>query len=606
MHVRGTSPTRRLMRPLIAAASVAALVLVWIPAASGHGIHTGPLKGFANGQTLHVGALESGGTRLVDTEVAWASANVDASDAGLGTAKLNEVNRTFQKSLSAKHTYARGSGLEIGLGTTPEPPDDANQIIVNQDQAPSESDAPDNSSDMDELLTVDADPLAFASVLRSNTVANWNSSGLVPGACVLTDDLARGQAYAADVELLDTDATMEAPEGLEAAILSLDDENPARAVSQNTTRTRLVPNEGKPNNYGLMSEVRQTIAPITLLAADTPDAEAPRVVTIEILGEWVLRATANGHNNTGAIHYGPGEASPETPLLRVITDEATNILKTQDLFGPDRLPIPLIDIPGLVTVTIGENPRAIAAPGTMPDPDVPPTAAANGTLSSAAVDVVRVKLLSQVDEETGLIDPEAGDIRVGHMEVSAAVPAGGIDCPIPVEKTADPPTIPVGATSLITLTVHNPYDCELTNVVLTDEIRQEEADPKFQLVESDHPTESPTLPTAVDQTEADVVWNLDDIPAGGSETVTLLIKATTGGGIIRDIARASGSLADCKGQAAAGLAVADLVLTGVSPVVEIAIETPRTGAPAAATTATGSILALVATTLGVIVRRRMR
>lgn len=610
MHIRGTSPIRRLVRPLIAAASVAALVLVWIPAASGHGIHTGPLKGFANGQTLHVGALESGGTRLVDTEVAWASANVDASDAGLGPAKLNEVNRTFQKALSAKHTYARGSGLEIGLGTTPEAPADANQIIVNQSQAPTESDAPDSSSDMDELLTVDADPLAFASVLRSNTVANWNNSGLVPGACVLTDDLARGQAYAADVELLDTDATMEAPEGLEAAILSLDDENPARAVSQNTTRTRLVPNEGKPNNYGLMSEVRQTIAPITLLADDRPDAEAPRVVTIEILGEWVLRATANGHNNTGAIHYGPGEASPETPLLRVITDEATNILKTQDLFGPDRLPIPLIDIPGLVTVTIGENPRAIAAPGTMPDPDAPPTAAANGTLSSAAVDVVRVKLLSQVDEETGLIDPEAGDIRVGHMEVSAQVPVGGIDCPIPVDKVAVPDELTVGQTSVITFTVENPYDCKLTDVVLTDEIEQEEGTPDFKLLDaepdvaSDSPTAVPSGDTPLEN--ATLKWNLPDIPPGGSEQATLDLQAATRGGVLVDIATAKGSLADCKGQAAAGLAVADLVLTGVSPVVEIAIETPRTGAPAAATTATGSILALVATTLRVIVRRRMR
>ena len=46
------------------------------------------------------------------------------------------------------------------------------------------------------------------------------------------------------------------------------------------------------------------------------------------------------------------------------------------------------------------------------------TARANGTSASAALDVVRVKVL----------DGEALDLRFGHMEVAAQVPVGGIDC----------------------------------------------------------------------------------------------------------------------------------------------------------------------------------
>lgn len=358
-----------------------------------------------------------------------------------------------------------------------------------------------------------------------------------------------------------------------------------------------------------MSEVRQTIAPITVLADDAPDAAEARLLTIEILGEWVLRVTASGHTGGAKVHYGPGDVSPETPLVRVLNavGEVEGQLTTQQIFGEDGFTA--IDIPNLLTVAVGEDPRAIAAPGTMPDPESDPTELPNGTLASAAVDVLRVKLLSQPTDE-GTIDPEAADFRVGHMEVSAQVPVGGIDCPIPVDKVAVPDELTVGKTSVITFTVENPYDCKLTNVVLTDEIEQEEGTPDFKLLDaepdvaSDSPTAVPSGDTPLEN--ATLKWNLPDIPPGGSEQATLDLQAATRGGVLVDIATAKGSLADCKGQDVAGLAVADLVLTGVSPVVDIAIETPRTGAPAAATTATGSILALVATTLGVIVRRRMR
>lgn len=577
------------------------------------------LKGFANGQTVHVGALEAGGggPRVADVEVAWAAASVDDGGPGLDPAKENEMGRVFQPKLSNKHTYARGSGLEVGLVTNvddPATPDDegANQVQLGQVQLDggehSESAAPpppvvDGNPDQDELISLDADPLAFASLLRSNTIANWNTSGLVHPACVLTDDISRGQAYAADVALLDGDAAGEDPEGLESPLLALSAQDPQRAVSQNTTRLSLVPN-GVANHFGLQAQVRQTIAPIRLLDVEGVP-ESLKGLTIELLGEWVLTATATGVDSpASSITFTPDTDSPKTVVLRVINDvnEVLGELTTQDIpiFGQEGLSLDDLGIPtNLIDLVIGEDPRALSTFPDAPDEDSAPDV--GKTRVEGAIDVLRLKLLNNLPDVG-----ELADVRVGHMEVSAQVPDGGIECDIPVDKTANPTQIAQGGTSNIAFRVHNPYDCPLENVVLTDEIRQETGDPKFRLVSSSRTPASTTLPTAPDQTTANVVWNLGTIPAGGSVDVTMVLEATSGGGELVDIARATGVLAACKGEAVAGVAVAKINLTGVSPLVKIAIETPRTGAPAAATAATGSIIALVATGLGLLVRRRFR
>jgi hypothetical protein len=549
------------------------------------------LRGFATGQPGHVGALESGGTRLADAEVAWSGATVDADADGLKGAKTNEVNRIFQPDKAGKLSYARGSGLEVGLGTTPVDP---NQVIL---AGFAEADAPPSSTSKEEIAVEGVDPLAYASAVRGEATANANDSGLVPDVCILGDDISRGEAYAADVELLDLGADTASP-NLDAPLLALDDQNPQRSVSQSTSREKLVPS-GEPNNFGLMSEVRQTIAPVTLLQVD--DAATPadelRTITIEVLGEWVLRVVANGKPGGASVFYGPGEVSPQTPILRIIDSagEITDVLDFQTIFGEEGLVLP---IDPLVNIAIGEDPRAIAAPGSTPDPDSKPTISADGTKVSAAVDVLRIKLLSQPD-------PEVGDIRIGHMEASAEVPVGGVDCPIPVSKSADPDNIKINEqpdTSEITITVHNVYDCDLENTVLVDHISQKDGSPDFKLISAEPAANSPDMPTGT-LTKADVEWELGTIKAGEEKSVTLELQSVEHGGILVDVAEASGSFANCSGQDASGLAINGLDLSGLSVPVDVSIETPVTGADAARTVATGGGLTAAAAAVGLLLRR---
>ncbi|MBV9040913.1 MAG: hypothetical protein JOZ68_07900, partial [Acidimicrobiia bacterium] len=124
-----------------------------------------------------------------------------------------------------------------------------------------------------------------------------------------------------------------------------------------------------------------------------------------------------------------GNPTPTTPLISIQPPGALTpqiILKTQDLFGPGALP-QHIDIPTLASISIGEDPRAIGDNSANP---APPSAAGDGTLASGAVDVVRIKLL--------VTDPTShlADLRIGHMESKAQVPAGGVNCPAaPVQQT---------------------------------------------------------------------------------------------------------------------------------------------------------------------------
>ncbi len=581
----------RLVASFAAAGLVAVQMFNWAPMASAQKAgEPVDLRGFATGQPIHAGALELP-PRVVNAEAAWSSAAVDADADGLKGAKLNEVNRTYQPDKAGKMTYARGSGLEVGLGTNPP---DANQLIL---AGLSESAAAPSSKDRQSIDVEGADPLAYAALLTGDTVANANDSGLVPDVCVIGDDLSRSYAQAADVQILDAGGNASQPQ-LDAPVVSLDATQNKRDVVWSKSRTRLVPT-GKPDNFGLMSEVRETFAPITVLGTQNPPS---RVLTIEVLGEWALRSVATGDGKS-SVFYGPVNTSPSTPVLRIITADPAQPdfeLDTQTILGNTGLNIP---IPSLADISVGEAPRAIAKPGSIPAFGSKPTV--TPTEVSAAVDIVRVKLFPGT--------PLEADIRVGHMETQAHVPAGGVNCPIPVTKTADPDNIRIRETpdtSHITITVHNVYNCDLTNTVLTDQIRQKAGDPDFQLVSSDPSASSPDMPTGNLRT-ADVVWNLGTIPKGTTKAVTVDLKSATSGGVIRDIASAAGKMANCTGSDEAGLAVAGLAISGLnisglSVPVDVNIEIPRTGANTRNTVATGAGLAVLALAASIVMRRRDR
>jgi LPXTG-motif cell wall-anchored protein len=360
----------------------------------------GAYAGYSSGTVAHADALQSGNNRLADVEVAFSGGAFTSSPLGIIHNEMSRVVApTFQTTPNA---YGRGSGLEVGLAVTPS---GENQIVL-----PTKVEA--LASVTTDLITEEVGPLALDPLALARLLRGQAQGKLVSNPCLTSGDLAYGLGYAADVGLLDT-----VPGGsFDAPLVSTTAANPDRAVSQSVSRTAL---RGTVAPFGLTSETRQTIAPVTLFKG------TPNQFTIEALGEWVLSVTANGTAGSASVHYGPAAASPETPVLRVINaaNVVTNVLTLQQLLTNNGL---TVTVPGGVAeIAIGEPPRALGGAGGSP-PETSPT---TGTLASAAVDVARVRLLLQGQDHLA-------DIRIGHMEAAVAVPSGGITCP---PTTNEPP-----------------------------------------------------------------------------------------------------------------------------------------------------------------------
>ncbi len=615
------------------------VVLVVGPARSAVPASDAHVTASATGTVLHAGALQSGDTRLVDAEVAFSGAAYDSN--GIHAA-ANEMDRKFTSTVDAK-AFGRGSALEAGLAVTP---NDDNQIIA---AGKAESTAGEVTK---EIGPVDLGPLAWANLLRGRASAAHISGDCVVGSDLSSGSAYAADAQLLDMgaapasasskpassssiptvssptstlqQTVDavtkpvtgllgsltgssapTTSTVSAPklplpsvtktapkatanaaaehEGLARPLAGVDATGPARAVSQSRSRTLMVVQKAKSgallgHDFGVMSEVRETIAPVTLLKG------TPSEFTIEFLGEWVLQAVSTGMPGGSYIHYGPGEVSPSTPVVRILRSTGvTNILKLQDLLGAKGL---VVNIPGIAEVAIGEDPRAIGG-----DADTQPQVASDGTSASAAVDVVRVRLLPG-------LPAKLADIRVGHMEVRTAVPNGGVRCPVPVTKKASVDSVPVGDTFTTTFEVSNNTNCVLRNVRLTDHVTTE-GDARFE-VTSTNPTASGVPDGAA--TEATLSWtDLPDIPVGGHDTVVATFRAADGPGAIVDKATGFGDPSDCAqaGSTVGGVAVSVVgaTLNGPSNEVRVPVtggvtvgaavaqptsgELPRTGAPIA-------------------------
>ena len=128
---------------------------------------------------------------------------------------------------------------------------------------------------------------------------------------------------------------------------------------------------------------------------------------------------------------------------------------------------------------------------------------------------------------------KAADIRVGHFEASSQVPAGGIDCGIPVQKTVDKDPVTVGDNFTYTIKVDNPYDCTLTDVKVTDTISGSEGVLW---------TVTGTDPKADTQTNDKLVWNdIGPIKPGDSAEVhiSVTVPENSAGGRFTDHATAT-------------------------------------------------------------------
>lgn len=538
-------------------------------------------SGYSTGTVVHADALTVGQTRVADTELAYSGASVASKGTGAITfgpgaaagSIVNELdqvvqpplpNTTLDPNLQGDRTFGRGSGLEIGVATTVGTDVNANQLLLAQRALASAP--PSTGLITKEVGPIKVDPAAFASLVRGQAQARWNGDAT----CVVGEELSSGLGFAADAQLLNLGAASPGNDPFTGPLVSADAPTPARSVSQSRSITKLVPQtnaagEKIGDNFGLMTETRMTIAPITLLAS------TPTPITIELLGEWVLRTVATGLPGQAQVFYGPGTTNLDTPVISIIQTGVVNeILSLQDLLGPTGLGP--IEIPGLLNIAIGEDPRGIGDTGAASAP----TLAADGTVASAAVDVVRVQLLDgAAGAAAALLVPglSALDLRVGHMESRAQVPAGGIKCNLPVSKTADKQTVNAGETFTYNITVTNPFaDCELTNVRVVDNI---------SVGSGVRYTVTGTNPTASSTSNTQVVFNdIGPIPAKQSKTVTITVAvaANSAAGQFTDNATATGNCATGSAQGGAKINVPISGETTVTvPSVTGGRELPATG-----------------------------
>lgn len=577
----GTGTRTRPFGPRIAVGLLMALssALLVVTAPDQLVAQTAPTATFsasATGTILHADVLDTGTTRLVNADVAMA--NAVAGSATL-TAATNELQRVVVPSTVTGRSFGRGTPLEIGLGVSPAA--DGQLVLAGRAdaQAPASTELVRR-----EVPPINVNPLVYASLLRgeSRALAEPDVCGLVGS------NLAQGKAYVADVQLLNS-GQVAPDQRFSAPVVALDAPSVERAVSQTFSHSMLIPQVNATgtligDDFGVMSEVRQTIAPVTLFRGTANQ------LTIEVLGEWVLRVASTGLAGGSWFWYGPAAVSPQTPILRMINAAGvvTQQLTFQQLLNdPEGLSIV---VPDVLELTIGEDPRLIG--GTADDA---PVIAANGTSAAAAVDVVRLRLLP--DASTSLT--HAADVRLGHMEAQTAVSSGGIACPLPVSKAASPASVRVGEQFVTTITVNNHFDCPVQQVAVTDDVTLE-GGAAIARVSEDPAADTFTgvLPNLA------YSWNdVGPIAANGTKAVRVTQRATDGPGQGVDLGAAQATL-KCPADSAlgevrlAGTAIDTVAVAGgtddVTVVVAQASPTPTaspTAAPTASPTASPSATA---------------
>ncbi len=402
------------------AASVVMALTIYAVGTARIGNSATPAPGFtayATGTNVHATGLQApGGPRLANSDIAFSAVST-----GDSLTRQNEMQVQLIPEgafPAAAEIAARGSGVEATLAADlPVPAPDVALPETAVATAP-----PDSGLVEHDVLDTGSPPIGGTGPLAYAAVAHTEAEANTP--CGPTSPLARGLGNAADAQLLDAGAGN--PDGsLSNPVLATDTSNPDRAVSQSSTTLTAFPN-GDPGRFGLEAEIRETFAPISINRG-TP-IPTPNLV-IELLGEWVftLRAPGNApstlsytvEDSTGA------QPSPTTTVIRVSLDGGVtflpaNQLTFQDVFGPTGLVIPADP---LLQIAVGEDPRAISAPGAVPDATSSPTL--TNTVASGAVDVLRLHLL----QNTPIGTPStAGDLRIGHFEGALSVPAGGFDC----------------------------------------------------------------------------------------------------------------------------------------------------------------------------------
>lgn len=397
-----------------------------------------PFPGLPPGQSAAYGSATVNHTAASLSEGLGQDVNLASAHAahtgGALPAWKSEIGREAFPAMAAGSSQGKGLAAEIG-------PSDGDEGDSQLPLEPAVSKAPPTGSPAFEETPINVPPALQNRALRAEAFARAIKTG-----CVLGTDLAFGQANADETDVGNLSNDESSPE----PFLSVNAGTPQRAVAQSLARARLLPVVDQPGRFGLLAETRQTVAPVTLFRGDRA-----REITIEIAGEWVLRAFADGRE--GVVTLDVEKAVDDNrPLLRIISRDQSgrpSVTAIGDLDELGRLNRDGIQFgPGL-ELFLAEDPRGLrAAAGTQ--------VTATGTRAAGALDILRIQ-----DGE----NPEDAIVRVGHMEVAVAVPSDGVSCPgIGVSKRSSQPAVDAGNRFSWLLNVSNPNDCILDKVKLVD------------------------------------------------------------------------------------------------------------------------------------------
>ena len=353
----------------------------------------------------------------------------DAAHASVPTPPVtDELGRQVIPALEAGHSFGQGRGINL--------PDVLKGLDLGIDLEPAVAKAPPSGAPVKKSSPAD---LGF---VRADSFEAEALARAIATGCVIGDDLARGRGTANESGV-DPDGDFEDDDAPLLSV-SVDDPPPPRAVSQSTSRVALSRQPITPGHFGGVAETRLTIAPITFGIPDPRNSRKSILFTLELAGEFALRAVADGQK--GKLFFGPDGADDARPVARLFQNG-------KEIGGAGFGEIVPIEV-GNETVgeiRIGDDPHAIGGGSK----DAPIT---TGTRVAAAADVAVVRFFA-VDAQQ----------RVGHMEVDLTVPAGGVACPgVTLAKRSDPATVTPGSPFTFTIDVSNPNDCVLSAVKVKD------------------------------------------------------------------------------------------------------------------------------------------
>lgn len=503
----------------------AAVVLGGLLAVSPASVGAAPLSGqpfaaYGSGAAVITEALGLGTTTVANVEAASSGGAVNS--AGLNTPIINEFGINIAPAAGGKNALGRGTGLEAGLATSDPQQTTLNQLLL---KGLAIATAAPPSGLVTEEIALPIDPVAFASVLRGQAQATYD-----PAFCPVGKPLTYGLGQAANLELLNLGGGMTPQNGFATPLLgtSIDAFGTPRGVSQSRTVTYMKANGD--GTFGVVSETRQTVAPISILANELTQT----AITVEVLGEFGLRVTSTGKPGGSTAEYLGNPVLVVSSKLSALPAVELIRISLSDLLGQNGL---TVDLPGIATVALGAPPRDLNGSATSK-----PVLAADGTSARAAADIIRLSLL----DLPGLT---VLDLALGHMEGAVAVPAGGVRCDIPVSKVASANPVTVGSDFSYTITIPTDsalyqalFNCDLINISAVDTVETQSGTPRIQLLGASHGG-------VVSGNR--VTWaNLGNYTLGQPPivlTINARIPANSGAGVLRDTVNVTATLGNCRG-----------------------------------------------------------